>query len=67
MARSRLRTTVREDTHGEHTIIFRDETGTEVGSVVATLVPFGVRLDVWNGNDTYAGQISARAPGEGGT
>lgn len=61
MARSRLRTTVREDRPVAHTVIFRDETGAEVGSVVATLVPTGVRVEVWNGNDTRAGQIIARA------
>jgi len=52
----KLTTTVRQDTETEVTVVFRAD-GVELGSVVATIVPKGVRVEGWHGYDQRAETI----------
>ena len=58
---SKFTATVREDGYDEITVIFHDENGNELGSIVAARVQAGVRLDCWNANDTHADTVVVRS------
>jgi hypothetical protein len=53
--------TVRDDgPSGARTVMFHDEDGVDLGSLVVDAVPLGLRVEAWNDLDQHVGQILLR-------